>query len=438
MRNGPEQLQFHHLVQEMRLIFGLVPEKRDRKKIDYPLVDVISAGLAMMFWQDPGVLPFQQRLEDQAGASNLRTMFGIKKVPKDTQFRNLLDPIEPRLILAGLRRGITLLEGTRAWLEFRTLDGRYLVAIDATEYFHSENLSCDCCLERRHKDGRVEYYHQILVASLIHPITGQSFPLCAEEIRREDGQTKQDCETNAAYRLLPTLAKLYCHLDIVLIADSLYSKTPIMELVLALKMNYLFVAKPGDHPHLFEQLQGLRLAEAVTVIEQPGKGKAGKQIYEFAHDVPVFATTQITSHWISFSELGSGKKKPYHNGWLTNIKPTPKNVAPLATGGRHRWSIENQTFNALKNQGYHFEHNFGHGKKHLRFNFILLNLLAFLMHQLLSIGDALYNEAKSWKGAVKEFLDHIRWAIRLALWPDWLTLLNSFLGRGPKLRLDTG
>ena len=32
-------------------------------------------------------------------------------------------------------------------------------------------------------------------------------------------------------------------------------------------------------------------------------------------------------------------------------------------GGRARWKIENETFNTLKNQGYHFEHNYGHGKK---------------------------------------------------------------------------
>jgi hypothetical protein len=32
-------------------------------------------------------------------------------------------------------------------------------------------------------------------------------------------------------------------------------------------------------------------------------------------------------------------------------------------GGRARWRIENETFNTLKNQGYHFEPNFGHGPK---------------------------------------------------------------------------
>jgi len=438
MRDGPEILQFQSQVREIRNVFEKIPDTRLSQKIHYPLVDVALAGLAMMFWQDPGVLPFQQRLQDQNGSSNLRTMFHIAKVPGETQFRNLLDPIEPSQLLLGLRREISLLQGTRAWREFRFLDGRFLVAIDGTEYFHSEKLECKHCLRREHRDGRVEYYHQVLVAALIHPATGQSFPLWAEEIRREDGTTKQDCEINAARRLLPTLAKMYCHLDIVLLADSLYSKSPVIDLARSLNMNFIFVAKPGDHAHLQEQLVGLRLAGGVTTLQKAEQGKIPRRQIEIAHDVPLFASTDAVAHWVGYAEDAKGKKAGYCNAWVTSIKPTGKNVLELVAAGRHRSSIENQTFNALKNHGHHFEHNFGHGKDSLRFNFAVLNLLAFLMHQLLSVGDALYNEAKSWKGAVREFIDHIRWAIRLALWPDWTTLLNSFLGRGPQLRIESG
>ena len=438
MRNGPETLQFNRLVKEFREVFSKIPDPRQQNRPSYPLPDVVTAGLAMMFWQDPGVLPFQQRLQDQAGSSNLKSMFSVDKVPKETQFRDLLDSVDPEYILSALRRGISLLSVTRKWLDFKALDGRYLVGLDATGYFHSEKIHCDRCLEKHHEDGRVEYYHQVLVASLIHPITGQSFPLCAEEIRREDGQTKQDCEINAAYRLLPYLSKRYCHLDMVLLADGLYSKTPMIELARSLKMNFIFVAKPSDHKHLTEQLTGLRLSGEVSTIEKTNEQKKVLQKLEFAKEVPVFAKNDLICNWVSISEGAKGKKAGYKNTWLTDLKPTSKNVAEIAAAGRHRWSIENQTFNALKNQGYNFEHNFGHGKKNLRFNFLLLNLLAFLMHQLLEIGDQLYAQSKTWKKTLKEFVEHVRWAVRLALWPDWTTLLNSYLGRGPKLRLDTG
>ena len=50
--------------------------------------------------------------------------------------------------------------------------------------------------------------------------------------------------------------------------------------------------------------------------------------------------------------------------------------------GRARWKIENETFNTLKNQGYHMEHNYGLGKKHLSSVFLSIMMLAFLVDQV--------------------------------------------------------
>jgi len=50
-------------------------------------------------------------------------------------------------------------------------------------------------------------------------------------------------------------------------------------------------------------------------------------------------------------------------------------------GGRSRWKIENETFNTLKNQGYHFEHNYGHGHQNLSVVLAMLMMLAFLVDQ---------------------------------------------------------
>lgn len=50
--------------------------------------------------------------------------------------------------------------------------------------------------------------------------------------------------------------------------------------------------------------------------------------------------------------------------------------------GLSRWKIENETFNTLKNQGYHFEHNYGHGTQHLATVLALLMFLAFTADQI--------------------------------------------------------
>jgi len=50
--------------------------------------------------------------------------------------------------------------------------------------------------------------------------------------------------------------------------------------------------------------------------------------------------------------------------------------------GKFRRLTHHETFNTLKNQGYNFEHNYGHGYKHLSHVFALLMFLAFFIDQV--------------------------------------------------------
>jgi|SRR5215468_4309171 len=68
--------------------------------------------------------------------------------------------------------------------------------------------------------------------------------------------------------------------------------------------------------------------------------------------------------------------------WITNLPLTQRTGAKVMRGGRARWKIENETFNTLKNQGYHFEHNYGHGRQRLATNLALLMFLAFTVDQI--------------------------------------------------------
>jgi len=48
-------------------------------------------------------------------------------------------------------------------------------------------------------------------------------------------------------------------------------------------------------------------------------------------------------------------------------------------GGRARWKSENETFKALTNHGYNFEHHAGHGPQHLSVVLAAMLLLAVLV-----------------------------------------------------------
>jgi hypothetical protein len=69
-----------------------------------------------------------------------------------------------------------------------------------------------------------------------------------------------------------------------------------------------------------------------------------------------------------------------------------ENVAVIVRIGRSRWKIENEQFNIHKNHGYELEHNYGHGEQNLSMIFYLLNLLAFVTHLILELGDRLHQK----------------------------------------------
>ena len=70
-------------------------------------------------------------------------------------------------------------------------------------------------------------------------------------------------------------------------------------------------------------------------------------------------------------------------------------VEKVMRAGRGRWKIENETFNTLKNQGYHLEHNYGHGGRNLATVLVLLMMLAFLIDQIQQLSGGLFG--RIWK-----------------------------------------
>jgi len=55
----------------------------------------------------------------------------------------------------------------------------------------------------------------------------------------------------------------------------------------------------------------------------------------------------------------------YHNAWATDHILNEQRVVEVAANERRRWKVENEGLKVLKNQGYNFEHSYGHGQQHL-------------------------------------------------------------------------
>jgi len=103
--------------------------------------------------------------------------------------------------------------------------------------------------------------------------------------------------------------------------------------------------------------------------------------------------TDLLVNFLEYWEVTPDKVQ--HFSWVTDFTVTKENAYQIMRGGRARWKIENETFNTLKNQGYHFEHNYGLGKKNLSLVFAMLMMLAFLVDQTQQLSCKLFRAV--WK-----------------------------------------
>jgi len=94
--------------------------------------------------------------------------------------------------------------------------------------------------------------------------------------------------------------------------------------------------------------------------------------------------------------------------WVTDFTITAENAEWLMRGGRSRWKIENETFNTLKNQGYHFEHNFGHGQQHLSVVLAMLMMLAFLLDQVQALCCPKFRAVRAKFSSLRLVWEHVR------------------------------
>lgn len=429
MNTKETALSFSNLVSLARERFENLTDPRKRlDENSYPLCDCMMSALAMFHFQDPSFLKFQQALEDTERKSNLTTLFGVSKVPKSTQMKTIIDGLSPLEVGDVFDDFHLRINGAKLLGKFRFLDGRYLVLIDGSDYFGSDKCCCPNCLQTEHADGTVRFHHKILQMVLAKPGLKQVIPFGAEEVCRQDGTTKEDCEINAAKRGIPRLVSSHPHMDFVIVGDGLYSHVPFVQLLESYHLSYILVAKPGDHQALYNDLKGLREAGAVGKIER--KDSQGRlHVYEFCNRVFLRNDGVKRVNWFSYQLINQDGKTGYTNAWITDMKVTAQNVEELVEAGRCRWKIENETFNTLKNQGYQIDHNFGHGKQHLSFVLFLLNLLAFTIHQILEMRDKLFQQLYEKIASRKELWGNIRALVNMFVFESWNFLMKFMLDR---------
>jgi Transposase DDE domain len=412
------------------------PDSRRGKNTQYSMKEIAMSAFAVFFCQSPSFLAYQRLMEQAQGNNNGRTLFGIGRLPTDNQIRSLLDPVDPNLLRPVYRATFQYLQEHGEVESFRSFGDTLLIAIDGTGYFYSESIHCKGCTVSHHRDGRVTYAHSVLMPAVVKAGKAQVIPLEPEFIGPQDGHEKQDCEQTAANRWIEAMAGFYSPLNVTLLGDALYATHPMIRRVLKKGFHYIFVVKPTNHKYLYEELQGMeKLGEMRTLERTHWTGRKHRRlVYRYVNGVPLTdAEDCVKVNWVEITMSDDKGKVTFHSAFVTDHLITEQNVEALVEAGRCRWKIENEDINTLKTKGYHFEHNFGHGKRYLSQTLLSLNILAFLFHTVLELRDKRCALLRATLPRRDTFFQHISTLTQYLCFDSWQHLM-LFMLTGLKLQ----
>lgn len=417
------------LLERVRTVCSAFPDDR-RGEVRYSMADIGLSAFALFFMQSESFLAYQRGLEEGRKTSNCRTLFGMAGIPTDNHIRAMLDPVDPSHLQPAFDDGLSILRQHGGLAPFQRLGGRVLIALDGTEYFCSQKLGCPRCLTRRRSNGTVESYHAMLAATIVAPGHAMALPLMPAFIAPQDGDEKQDCERNAVKRWLAAHAARLRDLRPVYLGDDLFACQPVATAIVAAGGDFLLTAKPSSHKALYDFMQGATLAE--RKVKDKVAGKRLTYHYRWFKQAPLRdGKDAMTVDWVGVTITDAKGKVTYNSAFVSSLPVTHDTVVEIVACARARWKIENESFNVLKSNGYHLEHNFGHGKNNLAMVFAAMNLLAFAIHTVCDCLEQIWINARTAKRARKRFFEHIRTITAYLVFPNWKTLMQTLIDSKP-------
>ena len=219
-----------------------------------------------------------------------------------------------------------------------------------------------------------------------------------EEIKRKsEEKIKQDCEINAAKRLIKNLREKYPKMPFRIIADSLYPSEGLMSLCEEKEIEYIMVLKDKKIPKILEEFMSLVSMPSGNrmIIEEVKKIKL--VMWENNIDYKgnkVNVIREITK------DRETGKDSVWM--WITNREITKKNVETLIKCVKSRDYIENQGFREQKvTSGIEMEHVYSRNINAIRVIYTIIQITHMIM-QIIEHSD-ICGEFKEKYGNVKVF-----------------------------------
>jgi len=435
---SPTALDFDSLAHFLRGYMDTLPDKRRGKNTQYSIADAALSALSLFFMQSPSFLAHQRQMAKRSGKDNVQSLFQASAIPSDNQIRNLLDPISPGVMTPVFEQVFNSLNAHGHLDAYYSINNTLLMALDGTRYFSSQAINCERCQTTHHQNGSVTYSHSVITPALVAPNNPHVICLPPEFIHHRDGQTKQDCEHNAAKRWFKSHGHQYQTLGVTVLGDDLYAHQPFIHQIKEDGFHFILTCKPDSHKTITTWVEELeRLGKVNTLTKQWRKGKKYfVDTYRFVNNLPLRdGEDALEVNWCEIVTTDENGKVVFINAYITDHEITDTNCAEIVVAGRTRWKIENEHINTLKTKGYHLEHNFGHGNQYLSEMLFTLNIIAFLYHTVLHIADQSYQAIRKELGSRETFFQHIRTLTYYQYFKSWGSLMK-FMVVGLEIELD--
>lgn len=399
---------FHYVPDILKYIDEI---KDPRKRSDYPMRYVILSEMLMFMSEGKSQRFTETAYNDTNYLENIGKIIkkNVKKVPDAEIYTNVFSKIEKEDIEEFQYKINYHMLRNKTYENAKVL-GKYNIALDATRFQKAHyEVSKDWLSET--KEGKTTWYLSMLDLKLI--ANNMAISLMSEMINNEDKkkkdeteedvknksaeQIKQDCELNAAKRLLRKLRKKYPRLQIRIIADSLYPSITLIEICEDEKIEYIFVLKDKKIPTLYEEFLALASQpDADREVEED----AEKIVFTlWVNDIDykgkkINVIRQITRH------KDSNKDSVWM--WITNREITKNNVHKIIKCAKMRDYIENQGFKEQKvTSGIDLEHVYSKNIKAIRVIYTIMQITHMIL-QIIEHSDICGEFSKKY-GSVKVF-----------------------------------
>jgi len=222
------------------------------------------------------------------------------------------------------------------------LHGHHILILDGHESSTSFRRRCPGCLERRLSDGRLQYYHRLVLAIL----PGKLFPFLLDLEPQRPGEDEVGCAMRLLHRVLQRYPRAF---DVVL-GDGLYLKAPFVSFLREHHKDVVLVLK-DERRDLLQDARGLFTLEEPDVLIE---GSLTRRIWDVEGltswptlGAPVRVVRSVETQERRRQLDGRLERQESEWVWMTTLARAGTPAIEVVRLGHGRWEIENRAFREM-------------------------------------------------------------------------------------------